>query len=240
MTGSVRRVQNAVRLLLAVQRRSGFLHIYFGLALVTVVIVRLLLPREWHDLAVPILLLGEYGTLGVFMVAGHYYLERIEGSNAALVVTPLTPREQVAARLLAPGLVGTLAGILVHAGILGFDRRVALLVLPLFLTTLLAGAVGLILSSYTTEFTRFLLGLIPLMMVFSLPYLSFFELTPRYLFAWLPWDAALFSFANLAQPEPEALTFFTGVTYLSLFVVAGFWWAEQRFKSRARQLGETV
>ena len=240
MIGSVRRLQNAVRLLLAVQRRSGFLHIYFGLALWTVVIVHWLVPSQWHAMAVPTLLLGEYGTLGVFMVAGHRYLERIEGSNAALVVTPLTPREQVAAMLLAPGLVATLAGIIVHAGILGLDHRVALLLLPLFLTTLLAGAVGLILSSYTAEFTRFLLSSVPVITVFCLPYLSFFDLTPRYLFAWLPWDAALFSFANVARPEPEALTFFAGVAYLSLCVVAGFWWAEQRFQSRARQLGETV
>jgi hypothetical protein len=200
-------------------------------AVATVVAVRTLLPDEWRPIAVPALLLGEYGTMGVFLVGALHHLGRIEGSDSALVVTPLTHRERVAALVLAPALVATPAGILVHGGVLGFDHRTLALVLPLFLTTCLAGAIGLILASRHAEFTRFLMGSIPVVCVFSLPYLSFFDVGPRYTFVWLPWDAALFSFANLARAAPEKLPFVLFLLELIAFTTAAFLLAEHALRA---------
>ena len=39
------RLRNAVRLMLLVQHRSGFLQIYFGVTFTTILIVRLFLPE---------------------------------------------------------------------------------------------------------------------------------------------------------------------------------------------------
>ncbi|HXV61292.1 MAG TPA: hypothetical protein VEK15_11400 [Vicinamibacteria bacterium] len=226
------RLLNATRLLLTVQRRAGFLHVYLGVTLATVIAVRGLLPESWRAFAVPVALLGEYGTMSVFMVAALRYLERIEGSAAALIVTPLTHREHVAAMILSSAIVATPAGLLVHAGILGLDVRTLLLVLPLFVTAWLAGAVGLILASRHAEFTRFLMGSIPVVTIFSLPFLSFFDLTPRYTFVWLPWDAALFSFENLARTTPEAAPYVLRLLELLVFGTAAFLWAERVFHAR--------
>jgi hypothetical protein len=224
-------VWNATRLLLAVQGRSGYLHVYAAVAVATVVAVRVLLPDEWRPIVVPAVLLGEYGTMGVFMVGALHHLGRIEGSSSALLVTPLTHREHVAALVLAPALVATPAGILVHGGILGADQRTLALVLPLFLTTCLAGSTGLILASRHAEFTRFLMGSVPLICVFSLPYLSFFGVVPRYTFAWLPWDAALFSFANLSRAAPEKLPFVLLLLELIAFTAAAFLLAERALRA---------
>jgi hypothetical protein len=226
------RVLNATRLLLKVQGRSGYLHVYAAVSVATVVAVRALLPDEWWPIVVPAVLLGEYGTMGVFMVGALHHLGRIEGSNSALVVTPLTHREHVAARVFAPALVATPAGILVHGGILGADHRALALVLPLFLTTCLAGTTGLILASRHAEFTRFLMGSVPVICVFSLPYLSFFNVVPRYTFVWLPWDAALFSFANLARAAPEKLPFVLLLLELLTFATAAFLLAEHALRVR--------
>ena len=222
-----RRVANAVRLFLAVQRRSGFIHIYFGVAVFTIVVVRVFLPRDWWPILVPALLLGEYGTMGVFMVAAQRFLERNEGSHEALSVTPLRHREHVWAMVLAPSLVAIVAGMSVFAGTLGIDARLAWLLAPLFATTLLAGSVGLIVASRYAEFTRFLLGSIPVVTVFSLPFLSYFELVPRYTFAWLPGDAALFSFANVARDDPDPATYALLGIELLVFTAIGLFWAER-------------
>ena len=234
------RLLNAVRLLLTVQKRAGFLHIYAGVTVVTVLIIRLAIPESWHAWAVPGALLGEYGTMGVFMTGAHRYLERIEGSNVALVVTPLEPREHVAAMILAPALVATVAGTVLFAGVLGIDARAAYLLLPLGLTALVAGATGMVLSSYHGEFTRFLVSSIPVITVTSLPFLSFFGFTPRWAFAWLPWDAALFSFANLARPEPVTSAFFLLAVELAVFATLGFAWATRRYGRQLVELGEAV
>lgn len=232
---SASRLANAVRLMLLVQYRSGFLQIYFGVTFATILIVRAFLPEPWWSVVVPGLLLGEYGTMGVFMVAAMRFLERREGSTAALVVTPLSAREHVLAMILAPSVVAVVAGLAVYAGILGVDSRVLLLFAPLFLTTVLAGSVGLIVSSHYAEFTRFLLGAVPVVTIFSLPFLSYFDLTPRYTFAWLPWDAALFSFANVAADVLRPWPYVLLSLQLAAFAVLGLVWAERAFTRRVRE-----
>ena len=236
---SVRRVKSAVRLLLAVQRRSGFLHVYLGLAVLTILFFRFAIPDAWYAFAVPAVLLGEYGTMGVFMTGAHRYLERIEGSNVALIVTPLETGEHTAAMILAPALVATAAGTLVYVGVLGIDYRALLLLPPLFLTAFLAGIAGIILSSRYREFTRFLMSSIPVVTIFSLPYLSFFGVTPRWSFAWLPWDASLFSFGNLSRPEPVGWLYGLLVAELLVFAIAGFIWAERTFRRYRQEMLKT-
>lgn len=234
MRWSPERFGNAVRLHLTIQYRSGFLQVYLALAVLSVVAVRLVLPFEWIPVVVPALLLGEYGTLGLYLVAAQRFLEREERSTAVLAVTPLELREQVAAMVVAPGLVAAAAGAVVFAGTVGFNGRLVLLLLPLLLTTFIAGCAGVILSSYVSGFTRFLLISIPVSALFHLPFLSYIGLTPRAAFVWLPWDASLFSFASLARSgvRAGAGTLLAMVLELLAFSVLGLLWAERVFRRR--------
>ena len=233
----LRRLANAVRLLLVVQQRAGFLHVYAGITVATILIVRLAMPESWRPWVVPAVLLSEYGTIGVFMTGAHRYLERIEGSNVALVVTPLEPREHIGAMILAPALVATVAGTVLHAALIGIDGRLLLLVLPLWLTAVIAGAVGIVLAAHYSEFTRFLVSTIPVITVFSLPFLSFFGFTPRLAFAWLPWDAALYSYANLARPEPVLSVYVLLIIELAAFAALGFSRAERSYGALSHEAG---
>ena len=219
------RVSSAVWLFLAVQYRSGFIHVYLAVTLFTVVIVRGLLPEAWREVIVPVLLLTEYGAIGVYMVGAQSYLARNKRSTEALSVTPLRHTERVVAMVLAATLVVMTAGVLFFVGLLGADVRLLLLIAPLFATTVLAGSVGLIISSRYPEFTRFIIGSIPVVALFSLPLLSYFELVPRYTFAWLPWDAALFSFANIVGPDTHLGTYLILACQLFVFTGLALSWA---------------
>jgi len=219
------RVSSAVWLFLVVQYRSGFIHVYLAVTLFTVVIVRGLVPERWTEVIVPVLLLTEYGAIGVYMVGAQTYLARNERSTEALSVTPLRQIERVVATVLAATLVAMTAGVLFFVGVLGADVRLLLLTAPLFATTVLAGSVGLIVSSRYPEFTRFIIGSIPVVALFSLPLLSYFELVPRYTFAWLPWDAALFSFANIVGPDTHLGTYLVLVCQLFVFAALALSWA---------------
>lgn len=223
----MRRVMHATKLFVAVQYRSDFVTVYVAVTLFTVALLTVFAPDTWKTVLVPALLLGEYGTMGVYMVAALSYLARNEGSTLALAVTPLARAERVVATVLAPALIAVPAGAVLFGAVVGVDARVALLLPPLLATTILAGSVGLLLASRYTEFTRFILGSIPVVSLFSLPLLSYFELVPRYTFAWLPWDAALFSFSNLTRPQPELWIY--ALLTVQLFVFAGLalWWASK-------------
>ena len=233
MTG---RIPNAVQLFLLAQWRCRFPHVYLGMALLTVLAFRLAIPEQYAESLVPAFLLAEPGTLALTLVAALAYLERGERSVTALAVTPLRSGEYVLALVLASALVATLAGMLIHGGVLGIDLRLLPLLPVLLLTTTLAGFLGLGLSTRFSDFTRFLVGgLMPAMVVIQLPYLSHFGLVPRLAFAWVPSDAALFGMANLAHPTPDPRDVGLYAALLLVYNGIAFRWARRSFEVRVRQ-----
>jgi hypothetical protein len=120
-----RRPLVATQLVLTVQWRARFPQIYFGVAILAVVVFRTLIPAELVPLAVPPFLFGEPGSLGILMVAAQRYMERGERSVVALAVTPLTSGEYVSALIFGSAIVPTLATAMIQAGVLGVDARVA-------------------------------------------------------------------------------------------------------------------
>ncbi|MBW2382883.1 MAG: hypothetical protein JRG92_04565 [Deltaproteobacteria bacterium] len=235
------RITTCVRLNLRVQQRSGFIQILLGLALVLVVVVRLGLPETLWPLLVPTMLLVEYGAVGLTLVAAMQYLESNEKSAAALAVSPLESTEHVAAMLLAPALVGTVAGLGIQAGLIGLDARVLLLLPPLLVTCVLAGAAGLWVACYYREFTRFILGVIPIVALIQLPLLSLYGLTPRFTWLWHPADAALYSFTNLTEASPSLLAWAGYLALLVGFCTLGFRQVHRVYCERILQrLGEST
>jgi fluoroquinolone transport system permease protein len=230
------RIPKALRLFLLAQWRCRFPHVYLGLALLTVLGFRLAIPEQYAESLVPAFLLAEPGTLALTLVAAQAYLERGERSVTALAVTPLRSGEYVFALVLASALVATAAGTVIQGGVVGVDLRLLLLPFPLLLTASLAGFVGLGLSAHFSEFTRFLLmGLMPVMLVIQLPFLSYFELVPRPAFVWVPSDAALFSLANLVRPDFDALRYALYAALLVGYNAIAFRWARNSFQERVRE-----
>ena len=233
MTG---RGVNALQLFLLAQWRRRFPHVYIGMALLTVLGFRLAIPEQHAESLVPAFLLAEPGTLALTLVAAQACLERSERSVTALAVTPLRSGEYVFAMVLASALLATLAGMLLQGGVLGVDLRLLLLLPPLLMTATLAGFLGLGLAARFSEFTRFLVGgLMPATVLILLPFLSYFGLAPRLAFAWIPSDAALFSLANLARPDPDALHYALYAALLLGYNAVAFHWARRSFQERVRE-----
>ncbi len=226
----LRRVLRAARLALAVQARSRFPQIYFGVALATVLVFRFTPAAAFAEVWIPAFLLGEPGTLGIYLVAAHRYLERNERSDLALVVTPLRPLEAALGLVLATALLGTGAGLLVYVGSLGLDGAVLALALPLFLTVTLSGLLGVALAGVFSEFTRFLIGSIVPVTVYSLPFAAHFGLLPRAATLWVPSDPALGVFGALARGELGAGDWALQTAALAVWNLVGVAWIAARTK----------
>jgi hypothetical protein len=230
-----RRPLVALRLVLTVQWRARFPQVYFGVAILAVVVFRTLIPAEFVPLAVPAFLFGEPGSLGILMVAAHRYMERGERSVVALAMTPLTSRAYVTALILASAIVPTLATAMIQAGVFGLDARVALVIPPLYFLAVVSGGIGLMLSTVFSEFTRFILGSIPPITVYSLPLLSFFGLAPAGVFKWIPSDSAIVIFGMLAQGRFDAWTYVGSLALLALFAILVWWAAVATYAARVRR-----
>jgi len=219
----LRRSILAARLVLAVQTRAYFPHVYLVIAVLTVVALRFVIPAEAAFVLLPVFLVSEQGVVAMVLVAAHIYLERNEGSAAALAVTPLRSSEYLAALVLGSSVFACVCGAVIWAGVVGLDLRVVLLIPPLLLLSVLSGLVGVALTSRFGEFTSFLMGgAMTGAMILSLPFLSYFAVTPRWSFAWLPSDWALNAFAALLPPEPSLARWCVYSVVLGLFCLAAF------------------
>lgn len=207
MSASAAGLANAVRLALRVQAAARFPHVYLGVALVLALALRFGLP-QWIDLALPVLLLTEPGTLGIFLVAAHRFYDRNQRADAALMVTPLGEAAFVAAPVLATTVWGTAAGLLIQCVALGVDTHLALLVVPMALSVALSGLVGWLLAGMFGEFTRFILGSVPAVLLYSLPVATVVGVLPPEALVWLPSQWALTAFSELthAAPDPALLS----------------------------------
>jgi len=224
-----------MRLVITVQWRAKFPHVYFGLTIFAVFVFRTLIPSDLVGLALPAFLFGEPGSLGIFMVAAQRYLEKGEQTVVALAVTPLRSGEYVTALIAGSAIVPTVATTLIQAGVQGFDQRVLLVVPPLFLIAVISGSIGLMLSTVFQDFTRFIIGSIPPIAVYSLPFLPFFGLAPAWPFKWIPSDAALMVFGMLSRNELDVATYFGSVMLLTLFAAFAWWAALATYAARVQR-----
>ncbi len=235
------RVVNALALMLRVQWRSFFVHVYFVLALVTIAAFRFAIPPEYWQCALPVVLFAEPGMLGLTMVAAQSFYERSEHSVTALAVTPLRTGEYVAALVLTSSTFAMLFGVGVQAAVLGVDLRLLWLALPLLLTALLTGLLGLALSTYFREFTRFLVGgLFPAMLLIEAPIISFFGLAPRLGLAWIPSDPALFAIGEAVSAAPSLQRYALYCALLTAYAFGAYLWASWAFQHRVRERLESL
>ncbi len=196
------RVVPALRLAFRVQVAARFPHVYLGVALALALLLRLL-GGEWSERLLPVLVLSEPGTLGVYLVAAQRFYARNEGTDVALQVTPLPPRVEVVAPILVTAFLGSVAGLLIQAVVLGVDFRLLLLAPPLFFTVVLSGVIGQHLSAVFSEFTRFILGSIPAMLAFLLPTATLLGWLAPSALVWLPTQWAFAAFRTIVDGPPD-------------------------------------
>ena len=202
MSPEARRLRGALALALRVQSRARFPHVYLGVAVALAALLRLA-AIEWRELLLPLLLLGEPGTLGLYLVAAHRYYERNSGMDVALRVTPLPRATVVAAPVLTTACLGTLAGLTIQALVLGVDARLVWLAPPLFGLVVFSGLVGFALAERFAEFTRFLLGSVVPNLVLSLPFTTALGWVPPLWLVWLPSQWAVSAFVEVTRGEPD-------------------------------------
>ncbi len=228
------RLRSAARLVARVQWRSRFPHLYFAAAAVGVVALRLAIPTELLPRFAPALLLGEITGIAPVLAAANVFLARGEGSSEALAVSPLRPGEYVLALVGVTAALATASGVLLYGGLLGLGSGFWLALPSMFLCGALCGALGVGLSTAFDEFTRFLLGAVPLIVLLGVPMLAGFGLVPWAAVAWLPTTPAMLGFGGTGAAA------WLAVPWLGAWAGLALWWARHRFEARIHEPGRSA
>ncbi len=228
----MRRLLVATRLVMLVQARGYFPHVFAVYCAVVIAVLKWLIPENVTDLVLPAFLVSEPGILGFSMVAAHRYLERGNGSVSALNVSPLRTGEYLGALLIGSAVLTTVAGSVTFALIVGVDARLIWLTPILFVFALFSGLVGFLLSLRYADFPRFMLGSVPVIGFWQAPLLAVYGLVPAVAVAWIPSTPGILAMADLCRGdfEPAALA---ALLLLGLGLTAlGFWLVLKLYERR--------
>jgi fluoroquinolone transport system permease protein len=131
------------------QARYGFYLLY---AVMTAVYagVLLLVPERWRDLVASIVILSDPAMLGFFFIGGIWLLERGEGVQRFLVVSPMRPAEYVAGKAVSLSLISTLSAF----ALMLVSRRAPTSIPPALVGVFVASAVFTVLGLFAATFAR--------------------------------------------------------------------------------------
>lgn len=228
--------QAAARLAVAVgtdvrlQWRNRFYLVYLLIS-VGYIAGLLAAPREARPLALGLLLFSDPAVLGFFFIGALVFLERGDGTLAALAVTPLGTAEYVASKVLSLTVLALAACVGITAAVRGGEAHYGWLVVGVVLTSASFVLLGLVAATRTGTVNRYMLSAPlwtpPLLLPLAEP-LGLVE--SKWLMA-LPTGAGLhliLGAVGAAPAEPATLTLASAV--LVVWIAATYLWARCWFE----------
>ena len=169
--------------------------------------------------------------MGLFMIAAYVFLDKKEGVIKAYAVTPSAVWQYLLSKAGVIAVTSTVTSLIIVAPIMGLSANYPLLLLLLLTSGFFASALGLVMTSYYTDFTQAFGAFYILIILLMLPNISYF--VPSWAPAWITY----FPTYPMLQGFKESLLANTDVAYVLMaslgFMVAGlvlFLFANFRFK----------
>lgn len=160
-----------------VQARNGF---YAATAVVVVSSVVLLrwLPEDAATLLLPVVILSNVLVNAFYFVSGMLLLERVEGTFAALSVTPLRLGEYLASKVATLAVLSLAESLLVAGAVIGVDVRLIAIAAGISLSAILFCLAGVALVVRYESISEFLMPSVLYATLLTLPVLGVFGVGP--------------------------------------------------------------
>lgn len=176
-----------------------------------------------------VLLYNDPALIGLAFVGLSLMLEKNEGVFPVWLVSPVNRHHYLLARLLSLALIGWACGLGMALFALGTAFNLWQFSFAIFATCLLFGMVGIIVMSGTTEVLMYVLKLFPVLILLSLPFLNYFQLTDWPIFQVWPiqgsLDLIVHSYDLTTALEHAWWAYLSTVIWLGIL----YWWAYTAF-----------
>lgn len=224
------RLASATLCSIRLQFRHGFYYAYLVVCVVYVVLLYLLAGKA-REIVTPLLIFSDPAMLGIFFIGGIVLLERSDNTLQSLFVTPLRTAEYCFAKVISLALLALSSSvILAAAGKGGIHLNWPLLVLGVILTSGLVTLTGLAVSARADTVPGYILSVIPLVIVISLPVLPYFGVLDSHWFYLIPTHASITLIQGGFSPGTAPLwELLLSLALLTAWNLAAWKWAERRF-----------
>ncbi len=172
---------------------------------------------EAIDKVLTLLILNDPAIIGLVFIGIIIILERNQGVLNALFVSPINPHTYLISRVLALSIIGWLCALAMAYSALGQDFHFIHFSVGVFSICVLCCLAGIYIVSFQSEFMKFLLWTIPVLLIFvNIPMLKYFDIVNWKLLDFSPVMGSLFLIDNSYQVNPNFSEIKWG--YLSILI----------------------
>jgi fluoroquinolone transport system permease protein len=224
---SLPRFAAAFRNDLRLQFRHGFYYVYLVLAIIYVIILRVL-PDSARDLLLPLVIFTDPAIAGFYFIGAIVLLERADGTQQALFITPLRLRDYFLSKVLSLSTLALATSLAIALFAVGPLFNILALIIGVALTSILFVTLGLAFVSRfkVLNFYLFSAGLAVALM--SLPLLGFLNIWDSLLFWLFPTQPCLVVIAVAFRPESYPFWEYVLAMVVLLAWIIGAWlWASR-------------
>ncbi len=184
------RLVTALRFDLRMQQRYGFFYAGLFSLLVWIVVLKAL-PMHWLPQAVPLVVFLDLAVIGFYFMAGMVLFEKDEGTLWALVVSPLTFREYLTAKLISLSLLALVISIVLIVVTYGLQFNFALAVVAVLTMSLISLLIGFMAVAPFSSLSTFLIPSQLYAVILYLPLVDYFGWWKSVLFYLCPTHGSL-------------------------------------------------
>ncbi|WP_245599878.1 ABC transporter permease [Paenibacillus harenae] len=189
------------------------------------------IPSEYKETVAVLLTFSDPSALGLIFAGGILLLEKDQGIQDCLFVTPLRLREYLLAKAISLSLLSILAAWMIHGFSLGMPLSPIRFTVGVMLTSSLFTllSIGIVVRTQTVN------GFILLSQLFSFPFalplLHLFDIGSRALFVFFPTYGSLLLIGTINRPVSSMETIYA-VGIMMIGNTIAFLWAKHSFQQR--------
>lgn len=227
------RIINSILNDIKFQFKYGFYLVYL---IITMVYVGVLfaLPASFRDITSAVIIFSDPAALGFFFMGAIVLFEKSERVLNSLFISPLTLDEYIFSKIISLGMISTIVGTIIAVATSSEVINIVSLIIGLMLGSMLFSLAGLIVATKVNSLNGFMIGVIPIGTVLSMPpFLIFFGV--RHLLLDLHPGVIILEFILSGVGIGKTNIF---SIFLLLLWMAVFWlWARVNLKKAISNLG---
>ena len=213
-------------------RRNNLLAMIVAITAFYVAAIYLLMGIGDIEKFVTLLILNDPSMIGFMFIGLSIILDKDQEVLAALFVAPINYHFYLLSRIAVLTVMCLFCAFAMVLVAKGLDFNPVHFAVGVASTCVLFSLIGIYVVSYTTDVLHFILRSVPLLILFSLPILNYFELTDLMILRLLPTQGCIYLLANSYSQSTSTFEIVIGYVSIAVWLPLLYWFVSRTFRTR--------
>lgn len=213
-------------------QRNNLIPMIFGITAFYMFVLYFLKDLGNIEKITTLLIFNEPTMIGFVFIGLAIILEKDQEVLSALFITTINHHYYLISRILTLSGISMICALGMVLMAKGTSFNLLHFSVGAFSSCVIFSFIGIYVVSFTTEILHFILRSIPFIVVMSLPFLNYFEITDLVIFRLFPIQGSLYLIDNSYSNSPNVWELIFGYISISIWIPLLYWFVFRTFKSK--------